>query len=250
MFAVAPLVGRLAQRVDLRAMMTVGFLIMAISVWMTANLTAQSSFAELALPLGLRGAGTMCAMIPVNQVALGTLPASMLKNAAGLYNLMRNLGGAIGLAVINTLAQDRSYLHRVQLGEEVNWARTGTMQTLDSITHALEGHIAGDPDLAALRRIYGIVQREALVMTYNDILVAMAVLFVVVAPMAFLVARPRTAGGGGGISPMTRQASLGKRPPGNQRFAKVRRPDPGFQACARGDRHGMPVGPSGVASPS
>ena len=198
MFAVAPIVGRLTQRMDLRLMMAIGFLVMALAMWMTAGLTNQSSFAEMALPLGLRGAGTMFAMIPVNQIALGTLPPAMVKNASGLYNLMRNLGGAIGLAVINTMAQDRSYLHRVQLDEAVNWARAGAMQSYDRISQAMDGRIAGDANLAALQKIYAMVQREALVLTYNDILVAMAVLFVLVAPMAFVLSRPRPAGAGGG----------------------------------------------------
>ncbi|MDO9712797.1 DHA2 family efflux MFS transporter permease subunit [Paracraurococcus lichenis] len=198
MFAVSPIVGRLAQRLDLRVMMCAGFLLMALAVWLTATLTNQSSFWEMALPLGLRGAGTMCAMIPVNQVALGTLPPQMLKNASGLYNLMRNLGGAVGLAAINTLAQDRSFLHRAQLGEAVGWARAGAVQAVDRIATALDGRIPGDADLAALRRVYAMVQREALVMAYNDVLVAMALLFVLVAPMAFLVGRPRLAGPGGG----------------------------------------------------
>ncbi|TCZ59940.1 DHA2 family efflux MFS transporter permease subunit [Roseicella aquatilis] len=196
MFAAAPVVGRLAQRLDLRVMMAAGFLLMALSVWLTASLTNQSSFWEMALPLGLRGAGTMCAMLPVNQVALGTLPPAMLKNASGLYNLMRNLGGAIGLAAINTMAQDRSYLHRAQLVEAVGWGRAGAVQAVDRIAAALDGRIPGDAELAALKRVYAMVQREALVLAYNDVLVAMALLFVLVAPLAFLVGRPRVAGGG------------------------------------------------------
>ena len=46
----------------------------------------------------------MFVMLPVNQLALGTLPPAAVKNASGLYNLMRNLGGAVGLALINTIA--------------------------------------------------------------------------------------------------------------------------------------------------
>jgi DHA2 family multidrug resistance protein len=196
MFFCSPIVGRLARQVDLRLMMAGGFLLMAISVFLTARLTAQSSFAELALPLSLRGAGTMMAMIPVNQVALGTLAPAMLKNASGLYNLMRNLGGAVGLAAINTLVQDRGALRRTQLGESVTWARAGATRFIEGMTGALSSRLDGAADLAALRQVYGIVQREALVMAYSDTLVLMAVLFVIVAPLGFLVARPRVSGGG------------------------------------------------------
>ena len=197
MFVVSPIIARLAQRVDLRLMMLTGFLTMALAVWQTAALTNLSGFWQMAVPLGLRGAGTMCAMLAVNQVALGTLPLHQLKGASGLYNLMRNLGGAVALAVINTLVQDRSYLHRAQLNEAVGWARPGATQFLETLTQALTPRLQGDAELAALRRVAALVQREALVLAYNDALLVMALLFVVVAPLAFLVARPRVAPPGG-----------------------------------------------------
>jgi DHA2 family multidrug resistance protein len=198
MFIAAPMVARVAPKVDLRLMMTFGFLTMALAVWLTATLTNLSGFWEMALPLGLRGAGTMCAMLAVNQVALGTLPPSMLKGASGLYNLMRNLGGAVALAVINTMVQDRSYQHRAQVDEAVGWGRVGATQFVDNLTLALTPRFQGDVDLAVLRRIAAMVQREALVLAYNDVLVLMALLFLLVAPLAFLVARPRLAPPGGG----------------------------------------------------
>ncbi len=63
------------------------------------------------MPQILRGIGMMCAMVPVNNIALGTLPPDRVKNASGLFNLTRNLGGAVGLAVINTVLNDRTDLH-------------------------------------------------------------------------------------------------------------------------------------------
>ena len=59
------------------------------------------------MPQVLRGVSLMICMVPVNNIALGTLPPDRLKNASGLYNLTRNLGGAVGLAVINTVLNDR-----------------------------------------------------------------------------------------------------------------------------------------------
>ncbi|MFC7734914.1 DHA2 family efflux MFS transporter permease subunit [Roseomonas sp. GCM10028921] len=125
MFLAAPVVGRLSRVLDLRILLGYGLATTALAMWMTSRLTAQSSFAELWLPLSLRGVGTMFAMVPVNQVALGTLPPAMIKNASGLFNLMRNLGGAVGLAMINTLVIERSAAHRLHLAEATNWARPG-----------------------------------------------------------------------------------------------------------------------------
>ena len=64
-------------------------------------------------------------MVPINYLALGTLPPTKIKNASGLYNLMRNLGGAVGLAVINTLLDKRMDLHlEAAEGNRSTWSRS------------------------------------------------------------------------------------------------------------------------------
>ena len=197
MFVGAPIAGRLARVIDMRVMLAMGLTMFGSAVWLTAGLTAQSSFTELALPLGLRGFAMMFTMLPVNQFALGTLPPQMLKNASGLYNLTRNMGGAVGLALINTLVQDRSYLHRVQLGEQVGWARQGATNFLDTMSGALAQRLdTVDADAAALRRIYALVQREALIMAYNDVLLLMAAVFLLAIPLVLLLRKPKAGGGG------------------------------------------------------
>ena len=84
----------------------------------------------------LRGFGLMTAMVPINNVALGTLPPQRLKNASGLYNLTRNLGGAVGLALINTLINDRWDLHLARLHESVAWGHEQAERTLANLTDA------------------------------------------------------------------------------------------------------------------
>ena len=77
----------------------------------------------------------MFIMLPVNQVALGRLPPAAVKNASGLYNLMRNLGGAVGLALINTMATSRVAMHTQHLQEQVTWSRSAAMRALGNMTH-------------------------------------------------------------------------------------------------------------------
>jgi DHA2 family multidrug resistance protein len=129
----------------------------------------------------------------VNQLALGTLPPQALKNASGLYNLMRNLGGAIGLALINTLANTRARTHTLHLNEQVTWARPGAAHTLDMMTQALTPAMGYEAHLAALKRVALMVQREAMTLAYNDVLLLMALTFVAAVPMTLLLARPRGA---------------------------------------------------------
>ena len=111
MFLVAPLVGRLMASLDMRYMIAFGLIVFAIGSYQMTWITRDFDFYELLIPQILRGVGMMFAMVPTNNIALGTLPPDKVKNASGLFNLMRNLGGAVGLAVINTVLNDRADLH-------------------------------------------------------------------------------------------------------------------------------------------
>ena len=108
-------------RMDDRASGSSGF---AIGTWHgLLTITKDWDFWELLVPQMLRGFSLMTAMVPINQLALGTLPPARLKNASGLFNLTRNLGGAVGLACINTVMNDRWDLHLARLHESVAWGR-------------------------------------------------------------------------------------------------------------------------------
>src|SRR3979411_2794265 len=99
MFLTAPLVGRLMQKVDLRYIIAAGLIIFALGSWQMTWITRDYDFYELLVPQILRGIGMMFAMVPTNNIALGTLAPERVKNASGLFNLTRNLGGAGGVAV-------------------------------------------------------------------------------------------------------------------------------------------------------
>ena len=125
MFITAPIAGILSRKMDPRLMMMIGFFGFAAGTWRMTNLTADWDFYELLVPQILRGASLMLCMVPINNLALGTLPHDKLKNASGLFNLTRNLGGAVGLAVINTVLTDRNTFHYARLAEHVQLGRRG-----------------------------------------------------------------------------------------------------------------------------
>src|SRR4030081_401244 len=97
MFLTAPVVGRLMQRVDMRLIIVTGLVIFPLGSFQMTWITRDYDFYELLVPQILRGIGMMFAMVPTNNIALGTLPPDRVKNASGLLNLTRNLGGAVGL---------------------------------------------------------------------------------------------------------------------------------------------------------
>ena len=189
MMALSPFSTQIARRLDLRVMLAIGLLLFAVSMYLTANLTNQTGFWELFVPQGLRGVALMFCYLPANMIALGTIAPEKLKNAAGLYNLNRELGGALGLATIGTVMNDRLHFHWNRLIENINPVRPVVQQFLETQTSRFEPLISGDPAQAALKLLAGAVQREALVLTYNDVLLMIGAVFLV-GVMLMPLARP------------------------------------------------------------
>jgi MFS transporter, DHA2 family, multidrug resistance protein len=158
-------------------------------------ITRDYDFYELLLPQILRGIGMMCAMVPTNNVALGTLPPDRVKNASGLFNLMRNLGGAVGLAIINQVLNDRTDLHITRLQDRVTWANTTAVETLNMLAQRAQG--LGDSTLMALKQLSQLVHRQAAVMSYGDAFFMITLFYIGLSLLVMLVSKPTAEAGGG-----------------------------------------------------
>ena len=195
MFAGAPIAGILSSKMDLRVMLLIGFVGFATSTWMLTGMTADWDFQELLVPQMLRGMSLMLCMVPINNLALGTLSADKMKGASGLYNLTRNLGGAVGLAVINTLLSDRSALHYQRLSDAINWTNTIALEQLNAMAANLAAR-GVDGETGALAQMAARLHGQAAVMSFIDIFTLITALFGGLA-LAALLMRPAASGGGG-----------------------------------------------------
>jgi len=191
--AMSPISPLLARKMDLRLMLSIGIGLFAVAMYLTAGLTNQAGFVELLVPQVLRGMALMMCYIPANIIALSSVPQDKLKNAAGLYNLTRDLGGAIVLATIGTVMNNRLHFHWNRLIEDINPARPAVRHYLDMQTNHLDPLVRGDTGRAAVKLLANMVQREALVLTYNDAIMLVGGLFVAALFMMPLVRRPRAA---------------------------------------------------------
>jgi len=196
MFLMAPVVGRMMQRLDPRYIIAFGLVTFGIGSYQMTWITRDFDFYELLVPQILRGIGMMCAMVPTNNIALGTLPPDKVKNASGLFNLMRNLGGAVGLAVINEVLNDRTDLHIVRLQERVTWGNALATETLDMLTQKFQG--MGDAALMALKQFAQIVHRQAVVMSYGDAFFMLTVFYICLSLLVVLVKKPNMMVAAGG----------------------------------------------------
>ena len=195
MFFSAPIAGQLSQRIDPRFMLIGGFVLFALGTWQMTYLTKDWDFWQIFWPQIFRGMGLMFSIVPVTNTALGTLPPDRVKNASGLFNLTRNLGGALGLAVINTELNDRMDLHLARLHAAVNWARQPAVETLSNLTAHFQGSNA---HLMALKQMMLMARQQASVMSFADVFMMLTVLFLALAALGVIMKRPEPVAAGAG----------------------------------------------------
>jgi MFS transporter, DHA2 family, multidrug resistance protein len=177
MFLTAPVVGVLSRKTDPRRLIFIGLVGFAFSSFDLRFITADWAFGEMFLPQALRGISLMLCMIPINLIALGTLPPDRIKNASGLFNLTRNLGGAFGLAGINTILESRMDLHAARLAESVSWGAPIAEERYAAMTSSFTPVLGSDAQSAALQQLQGMVSQQALVMAFADVFLLLGLIF-------------------------------------------------------------------------
>ena len=176
-FLSAPLAGNLAKHLDLRLLLGMGLALFGGGLWLNSHLTSEWGYWEMFLPQAVRGLSLMFCFVPINAVALGHLPPHKVQNASGLYNLMRNLGGAIGLAVINTMLASRFDLHMARLSEHLTAAQGGVVAMLDGLASRFEQVTGANGEAMALKTLWRLTQRQAMTLAFSDVLTLMAGVF-------------------------------------------------------------------------
>lgn len=195
MFLTAPIAGTLARKIDPRFMISIGLALFAVSTFDLTSITGDWAFWELFAPQAMRGVALMLCMVPINVIALGTLPPDRIKNASGLFNLTRNLGGAFGLAWINTILQSRTDLHAGRLAEHVAWGSAVAEERLAGMASSLQPVLGPDAEAGAIKRLAGLVEQQAMVMSFADIFLLVGFLFAAMVALVFLVEKPAAAQG-------------------------------------------------------
>ncbi|MGE5476597.1 MAG: DHA2 family efflux MFS transporter permease subunit, partial [Bacteroidales bacterium] len=199
-FLSAPLAGNLARHMDLRVMLAMGLSLFGTGLWLNSALTSEWGYWDLFLPQAVRGLSLMFCFVPINAVALGHLPPQQVANASGLYNLMRNTGGAVGLAAITTAIGHRVDFHLARLAERVTVTNLEATQRLENMAARFGDLITGDPDRAALLSLYRLAKQQAMTLAFGDVLLGMSAVFafaLLLMPMVHRVGHPSAKGGGG-----------------------------------------------------
>ena len=189
--AMMAVMGRLVWRVGPRPLFLTGMTLMVAALWGMSRWTLESGWDQVLTPQVLRGIAMGFMFVPLSTATLRSLPTPEVANGAGLYNLFRQLGGSLGIAMLTTLLDHRADVHRTALAEQVSPFATAPAQALEGLTRHLVGQgLTLDAARSAAAAILSrAVDAQASLEAFGDAYFLIAVLFVAMVPLALRLAR-------------------------------------------------------------
>ncbi len=199
---VMPLSGILSSRIDARLLIGFAFAMQAIAMWHFTHLDTTMSFSAAAFARMLQAVGLPFLFVPISTIAYVGLKPSESNQASALMNVMRNLGGTIGIATAQTMLAQRQQFHQAHYVETLNPLNPNYVNGLNQMTQALQG--AGQPAIAAsqqaLGQLYGQLGRQAAMLSYIDVFKTFEVVVLCCLPLLLLLKPPAEAGSSGGAA--------------------------------------------------
>jgi DHA2 family multidrug resistance protein len=188
-----PLVPRLMKRFDVRLIIGVGFALFAASNFMNIYMTTDYAADQLFWPNVVRAIGQALAFAPLSAVATSGIEAENAGSASGLFNMLRNLGGAIGIALLQTLLTKREQYHSNVLTQSVSLFEQATRTRIDQLTQYFMSHGVIDRVDAAHRAyvaIGNVVQKQAFVLAFSDTFYLLGIALVIALIASLLLRKP------------------------------------------------------------
>lgn len=191
-----PFVGKALQRGARPQILTAfGFVFFFFFAWKLSHSTLSSGVHDFFWPLVFRGIGMALLFVPLTTLALGGLRGRDIPQGAGMTNMMRQLGGSFGVAIIATYIQQRVWSHRSTLLGHLSIYDPAVRERLDAVTRGLAA--AGSPPWNAQQQAYGALEgaltRQSFLLTYMDAFLVCGAFFLAVIPLLVLFKRSRKA---------------------------------------------------------
>jgi DHA2 family multidrug resistance protein len=199
-FFMMPITGLMTGRFDPRKLLTVGLLVGGGTLLWLSNLNLQAGYWDIFWPQLLQGVGLSLLFVPLTTVSMDSIPREQMGNATSLFNLMRNIGGSIGIAATGTMLARNNQSTTALLGANVTAYDPATQTMLAQLRGAFMA--AGADPVTATNRAYaalfGVVQRQATMVSFVGIFQLLGVVFIAMVPLVLLMKRPR--GGSGPVA--------------------------------------------------
>jgi len=199
-FLMMPVVGTVLGRFDPRKVLAAGLVGASWTLYAFSKLNLNAGYWDIFWPQFIQGASLALLFVPLTTATMDPIPKEEMGNATSMFNLMRNLGGSVGIATATTFLFRRTQFHTHLLGARVTALNPAAALQLKAIESNMIAH-GSDPTTAvhqAYGTIWGLVQQQASIQAFIDTFRAMSVVFLLMLPLLPIMKRPTHFSRGGG----------------------------------------------------
>jgi DHA2 family multidrug resistance protein len=184
-----PAVGYLTSKIDPRRILVFGLLLGAFTTFQLSHLNLNAGYWDIFWPQVIQGVALACLFIPLMALSMGTIAKEKMGNATSIFNLMRNIGGSFGIAIMTTFLARRTQFHQVRLVENLTYGDLETRKMLTGLQawFQFRGADAVTANRKALGAVYGLVQRHASMLSFVEAFWIMAIMFLAMLPFLLLL---------------------------------------------------------------
>jgi DHA2 family multidrug resistance protein len=198
-FIAMPFIGVLMSKVEPRKLLFLGFLVAAYSMWDLGNINLSAGYWDVFWPQFIQGVAMGFLFVPLTTITHDPIPKERMGNATSVFNLMRNIGGSVGIAVVTTFVARRTQSNTNILGANVTLFSPAAQQM---IAAARAGFMARGMDAYTATRqayaaIFGMVQQQAAMVSFVGAFRLLGIMFLCVIPLILLMKKPRHVAGAG-----------------------------------------------------
>lgn len=192
-----PVVGIIMAKLDPRKMLTVGMVVCGLTLWQISRLNLSAGFWDFCWPQFYMGLALGLIFVPLTTISMAPIRKENMGNATSLFNLVRNLGGSIGISAVSTMQTRFQQRNINELGSHV----TPYSASARNMMHMMQGMFrsAGSDAVTAAHQaraaMFGMIEQQASMLAYNSIFLILAGLFVLMLPFILLMHRPQAKGG-------------------------------------------------------
>ncbi|HWC00966.1 MAG TPA: DHA2 family efflux MFS transporter permease subunit [Bryobacteraceae bacterium] len=196
-FLAMPIVGAVMARFDPRKLLAVGLVGASGTLLQLSRLSLDAGYWDIFWPQFIQGISLALLFVPLTTATMDPIPKEEMGNATSIFNLMRNIGGSIGIANANTYLFRREQMHINLLGANVNPYNPAADPLLNGLHGSLleRGQDAATATKQAYGAVFGMVQRQATMLSFNDTFRLLGVVFLLILPLLLLMKRPTKRGG-------------------------------------------------------
>ncbi|HVO63928.1 MAG TPA: DHA2 family efflux MFS transporter permease subunit [Terriglobales bacterium] len=184
-----PVIGYLTSKIDPRRIIVVGLLFGSFTMFQLSRLNLNAGYWDIFWPQVLQGVALACLFIPLMTLSMSAIAKEQMGNATSIFNLMRNIGGSFGIAIMTTFLTRRTQFHQARLIEKTTYGNLEVRKMLTGLQAFFQsrGADAVTANRKALGAIYGLLQRHASMLSFVEAFWVMTIMFLAMLPFLLLL---------------------------------------------------------------